>query len=350
MSLFYPLQRLCMLQLSVPSKEDITSLCSMLAGSCATLTQGCSLRAITTKEGKMKKLFYVLVTAVFIGTTVVPTHAEVAPSIAVIDTGTTPSLFGDKIVAEYCVVESYTCANGKTSMEGAGASALPAFKDKALDHGTQMLSIIAKVNPSAKLLPIRIVGVNPNGNAGLYTLDSVKLALDWVIANQAKYNIAVVNISQGRVFADCRVPAGMVEQIATLKARNVAVISATGNDGNKTAINSPACIGDVVAVGATDNPWAGSEPYAWDSAAKPYIARYTNVSSALDFYANGRWFVTNANGTTKFTAGTSNATASMSGLWLLKRQASVDATYAAIVALSTTASNESVTGKYVLIP
>jgi len=350
MSLFYPLQRLCMLQLSVPSKEDITSLCSMLAGSCATLTQGCSLRAITTKEGKMKKLFYVLVTAVFIGTTVVPTHAEVAPSIAVIDTGTTPSLFGDKIVAEYCVVESYTCANGKTSMEGAGASALPAFKDKALDHGTQMLSIIAKVNPSAKLLPIRIVGVNPNGNAGLYTLDSVKLALDWVIANQAKYNIAVVNISQGRVFADCRVPAGMVEQIATLKARNVAVISATGNDGNKTAINSPACIGDVVAVGATDNPWAGSEPYAWDSAAKPYIARYTNISSALDFYANGRWFVTNANGTTKFTAGTSNATASMSGLWLLKRQASVDATYAAIVALSTTASNESVTGKYVLIP
>jgi hypothetical protein len=339
-----------MLQLSVPSKEDITSLGSTFAASCANSTQGCSLRATTTKEGKMKKLFYVLATAVFIGTTVVPTHAEVAPSIAVIDTGTTPSLFGDKIVAEYCVVESYTCANGKTSMEGVGASALPAFKDKALDHGTQMLSIIAKVNPSAKLLPIRIVGVNPNGNAGLYTLDSVKLALDWVIANQAKYNIAVVNISQGRVFADCRVPAGMVEQIATLKARNVAVISATGNDGNKTAINSPACIGDVVAVGATDNPWAGSEPYAWDSAAKPYIARYTNISPALDFYANGRWFVTNASGITKFTAGTSNATASMSGLWLLKRQASVDATYAVIVASSTVVSTDSITGKYVLVP
>ena len=208
----------------------------------------------------MKKLIYLFVTVFFVGITVVPTHAEVAPSIAVIDTGTTPSLFGDKIIAEYCVVESYTCANGKTSMEGAGASALPAFRDKALDHGTQMLSIIAKVNPSAKLLPIRIVGVNPNGNAGLYTLVSVKMALDWVIANQAKYNIAVVNISQGRVFADCKVPAGMVEQIATLKARNVAVISATGNNSNKTAINSPACIGDVVAVGATDNPWAGSEP------------------------------------------------------------------------------------------
>ena len=299
------------------------------------------------KEGKMKSYSIFLVTAVFIGTTFVPTQAEVAPSIVVIDTGTTPALFRDKIVAEYCIVESYTCANGKTSMEGVGASALPAFKDKALDHGTQMLSIIAKVNPSAKLLPIRIVGVNPNGNAGLYTLDSVKLALDWVIANQAKYNIAVVNISQGKVFADCRVPVGMVEQIATLKGRNVAVVSATGNDKNKTAINSPACIRDVVAVGATDNPWSGSEPYAWDSKAVPTIARYTNVSAALDFYANGRWFVTKANGTIKFTAGTSNATASISGLWLLNRQTSVDATYSIIAASSTTVSTESITGKYV---
>jgi hypothetical protein len=142
----------------------------------------------------------------------------------------------------------------------------------------------------------------------------------------------------------------MVEQIATLKARNVAVVSATGNDNNKTAINSPACILDVVAIGATDNPWPGSEPYAWNSKAVPTIARYTNVSPALDFYANGRWIVTNANGTTKFMVGTSNATASISGLWLSKRQASVDATYAAIEASTTTISTESITGKYVLIP
>jgi hypothetical protein len=298
----------------------------------------------------MKKLVYLFVTVFFVGITVVPTQANVAPSIAVIDTGTTPSLFGDKIVAEYCVLEFHKCPNGQSSMEGPGASALPTFKDKSLDHGTQMLSIIAKVNPSAKLLPIRIVGVNASGNAGLYSLDSVKMALDWVIANQQKYNIAVVNISVGRVFANCRVPAGMVEQIATLKARNVAVVSATGNNNNKTAINSPACIADVVAVGATDNPWPGSEPYAWDSKAVPSIARYTNVSSALDFYANGRWFVTNANGSTKFMAGTSNATASISALWLLNRQSSVDATYAAIATSSASISTGSITGKYVLIP
>lgn len=297
----------------------------------------------------MKKTIFFLVTAFLIGTTS-PIHADVAPSIVVIDTGTNPSLFGDKIVAEACFVESYKCANGKTSMEGPGASALPAFKDKALDHGTQMLSVIAAVNPSAKLLPIRIVGVNPSGNAGLYTLESVKMALDWVIANQATYNIAVVNISQGRVFDNCKVPAGMVEQVAKLKTLNVAVVSASGNNGNKTAINSPACIGDVVAVGATDNPWPGMEQIAWDKKAAPYIARYSNVSAAVDVYANGRWFVTNANGTTKFMAGTSNAAASISAWWLLNRKSSHAETYNALMSATSTASNESVTGKYVLIP
>lgn len=297
----------------------------------------------------MKKIIFFLVTVFSVGT-LTPTHADVAPSIAVIDSGTMPALFGDKIVAEACFLESYTCANGKASMEGAGASTLPTFKDRALDHGTQMMSIIAAVNPSAKLIPIRIVGVNPSGNAGLYTLESVKMALDWVIANQAKYNIAVVNISQGKVFDNCKVPAGMVEQVAKLKTLNVAVVSASGNNGNKTAINSPACIGDVVAVGATDNPWPGMEQIAWDKKAAPYIARYSNVSAAVDLYVNGRWFVTNANGTTKFMAGTSNAAASVSAWWLLNRKESFDSTYSAIMQSASTASNESTSGKYVLIP
>jgi hypothetical protein len=49
-------------------------------------------------------------------------------------------------------------------------------------------------------------------------------------------------------------------------------------------------------------------------------------------------------------AGTSNATASMSGLWLLNRQSSVDATYAVIASNSKSISTGSITGKYVLIP
>ncbi|NBT46632.1 MAG: hypothetical protein EBT07_02265 [Actinobacteria bacterium] len=279
-----------------------------------------------------------------------PAHADVPPSIAVIDVGTNPALFKDSLVAEACFLEYTSCPNGKSSMEGAGASALPNKKlNASLSHGTQMLSVIHKVNPDAKLIMIRIAGVTDAGNPYIYSLDAVKMAMDWIIANQAKYNISVVSISQGKVFADCKVPAGMAAQVSKLKALNVPVVASTGNDSNRTAVSSPACLPDVVSVGATDNPWGGMEPYAWDPQAKPYIARYSNGDKTVDFYANGRWFVTNVDGTTKFMVGTSNATASIAAWWLLNRQTTFDATYNKIAATTTPTSNEWLTGKYVFI-
>ena len=298
----------------------------------------------------MKKLTILICTLAMVATGALPAKAvDVAPSIVVIDTGTDPALFGSKIVAEACFVEYYNCPNGKLTMEGPGASLIPPTTNDALNHGTQMLSIVNKVNPAANLIPIRIVGINAKGLPGLYTLASVKQALDWVIANQAKYNIAVVSLSQGGIKANCNVPAGMVSQFATLRAKNVPVITAVGNDGSKTDSNSPACIPDAVAIGATDNPEPTSRPIAWDPKASPYIARYNNVSSFVDFYANGRWFATNRDGSVKFKVGSSTATASVAGWWLLNRKESFDATYKYLSDNAGTAKNEWFTGKYIFI-
>ena len=280
----------------------------------------------------------------------VPVHAaDPAPSIVVIDTGTDPALFPGKIVAEACFLEYYTCANGKSTMEGPGASYIAPTTNKDLTHGTQMLSIIAKVDPAANLIPIKIVERTAAGNPMLYTLASVKQALDWVIANRVKYNIAVVSLSQGGIKAGCRVPDGMVAQFATLKAVNVPVVVSIGNNSSKTDSNAPACIPDAVAVGGTDNPWGGIQPIAWDSKAKPYIARYNNVSPFVDFYANARWFTTNRDGSKKFIVGTSAATASVAGWWLLNRKESFDATYKYLSDNAGVASNEWFTGKYIFI-
>jgi hypothetical protein len=275
--------------------------------------------------------------------------ADLAPSIVVIDTGTDPALFPGKIVAEACFLEYYTCANGKSTMEGAGASYIAPTTNNALSHGTQMLSIIAKVDPAANLIPIKIVERTTAGNPMLYTLASVKMALDWVIANRVKYNIAVVSLSQGGIKAGCRVPDGMAAQFATLKAVNVPVIVAIGNNASKTDSNAPACLPDAVAIGATDNPTPSSQPIAWDPTAKPYLARYNNVSPFVDFYANARWFVTNRNGSKKFEVGTSTATASVSAWWLLNRKESFDATYKYLSDNAGVASNEWFTGKYIFI-
>ena len=280
-----------------------------------------------------------------------PANAAGEPTIAIIDSGVNNSLFANNIAYEVCLMSIARCPNAQTSMEGPGAANTPATTDKVLNHGTQMASIVRAVNPSAKILPIRIVNQTPAGVAGLYSLDDVQNALNWIITNREKYNISVILLAQGAVMGNCRVPAGMAQSIATLKAANVPVIAAAGNDSNKKTTQSPACLTDTVSVGATDNPWSGSEPYAYDPAAAPYIARYSNgAQGQVDFYLNARYYTTLTDGSQKFMVGTSNSSAALAGWWLLNRKATFDETFNAIMATTTEAKNELITGRYVRLP
>ena len=275
--------------------------------------------------------------------------ADLPQAVVVIDSGLPTSLFTN-ILTEVCVLEYSNCPNGKQFMEGVGAANTPASTNATLTHGTEMISIINAVNPNVKIIPIRIIGITDKGNPYIYSNDAVKLALDWVVANQAKYNITAVNVSQGKVFDNCKVPKGTAEDVAALKAKNVAVIAATGNDQNRTSMFSIACIPDAVSVGATDNPWPGSQGYAYDPKASPTIARYSNGNALTSFYANARWFVLQPNGKTKFMVGTSNATAAITGFWTLNRKESWKATYDYLSSVSIPTSNQWLAGKYIFIP
>ncbi len=277
--------------------------------------------------------------------------ADPAPAIAVIDTGTDPSLFKESISYEVCILTSYKCPNGKTTMEGPGASALPPTTNKDLGHGTAMISLILRINPNAKIIPIRIVGMTPSGNPGLYNLDDVQNAMNWIVTNRVKYNIAVVMLAQGKIFPNCKVPAGMSKSISDLKLANVPVIAAVGNDSNHTAVFSPACLTDTVAIGATDNPWPGMEPIEYDKNATPYIARYSNgATGQTDFFLNGRWSVKKLDGTQRFQVGTSNSTAVMAALWLQNRKPTFEETFNYFIGISTNIKNEFVSGRYLAVP
>ena len=294
----------------------------------------------------MRKLLVVLLlTAGFVS----PVHANTPPTIALIDSGVNTKLYPNNIAYEVCVIENTVCPNGKSFMEGEGSANLTRFNNSAINHGNQMLSVMVKVNPNVRVIPIRIVGQTDAGNPYIYSLAGVKSALDWVVANRAKFNISVVSIATGKIFAGCAVPAGLAESVATLKANNVQIVAATGNDRNRTSVHSPACLSDVISVGATDNPHNKSG-VAWDSNAKPTIALYSNGNAQTTLYANARWFVTNLDGTTKFTVGTSNATASIASWLILNKKETWDSTYQnLIVSSSGTASNQWLTGRYLLI-
>ena len=55
------------------------------------------------------------------------------------------------------------------------------------------------------------------------------------------------------------------------------------------------------------------------------------------------------NGSTKFTVGTSNATAALEGWWLLNRKATFGETFNALMATTTEIKNEFQTGRYITI-
>jgi hypothetical protein len=303
----------------------------------------------TQRQREKKIMKKLLIVVALLASSLTPAHAEPTQTIAVIDSGVNTALFTN-IVTEVCILEYSNCANGKPFMEGKGAANTGVTTNAALNHATGMLSIINKVNPSVNIIPIRIIGITDKGNPYIYSNNAVKLALDWVVANYAKYNITAVSVSQGKTFAGCKVPDGTANAVATLKAKNIVVIGATGNDSNRSAMDSIACLPDVISVGATDNPDKGTSGIAYDPTAKPYIARYSNGNAQTSFYLNARMYVLQSNGTQKFTVGTSNSTASLAGLWTLNRKSSVAETQATLNSLATTASNEWLTGKYLKLP
>jgi hypothetical protein len=269
------------------------------------------------------------------------------PTVAIIDVGFNASLFPKNVAYEVCIVSVAACPNGQRFQEGAGAASVPANSLPAFAHGTTMLSILTSVNPDAKVVLVRVLGLSTNGRAGAYTIDDITRALTWIVGNASRLNIKAVSISQGKVNAPCRATPELTGAVSSLKQQEVAVIASTGNDKNRTNIAVPACIDDVISVGATDNP-ASSGGAAWDKSASPTIALYSNGNASTDFYTNGRFFHTAMNGSRQFAVGTSNATAAFAGWWMKNLKPTINETYAGIS--TTTASNQWLTGRYVSIP
>ena len=242
-----------------------------------------------------------------------PTQAEPFPSIAVIDSGINTSLFKDSLVYEVCIVSEFTCPNGKQKMEGVGAANTFISTDKVLGHGTSVVSAILQNNPSAKIVMIRIVGIDSKGKPADYYLEDIDMALRWVVNNQKKYNISVVNISQGNLFSTCRVSATFKKDVQILKKINVPVITAVGNDGNNKPVWSPGCWKDTISVGAKD----------LNGTVKPY----SNLKGKVDFYVNDDYNVTTMSGSIKQTYGTSISTAVVSAWWSLQNNSDYNLTY-----------------------
>lgn len=244
-----------------------------------------------------------------------PSHAAEPKTLAIIDSGFNTTILKDNIVAEACFIEYGKCPNGQASMTGSGAAALAptdAVNDKTFSHGTQMAYIAKTVNPSVRLVLIRIVGRSDKGYANTYTIKAVSQALAWIQANP-QLQTGAISMSIGRSYSEatCPTDSGLRQQVATFKTAGVAIFASAGNGANQSKVDYPACIPDIIAVGATDTSYK-----------KPGIVGLvypimfiSNGGADLDVYALGRYNTVSLDGTPVLALGTSAATAAVASKW-----------------------------------
>jgi len=241
-------------------------------------------------------------------------------TIAVLDTGidTDHPDFAGRIVAEQCFCENVgigCCPGGGKSRSGPGAA------EDDHGHGTHVTSIAAGggavaaagVAPAATIVALKVMDRENKFSNFKQIFDG----LQWIADNRP--DVDVVNMSLGSFSQYTRtqcfgiaISLGLQPVIARLRQRGVLIAACTGNNGNQAALWLPACMDEVVAVGAT-----------FDTS--DAIAGFTNSSDSMDVLAPGTSITASKmGGGTTTMSGTSMATPHVAGTILLLRQVSGD--------------------------
>ncbi|HJS27137.1 MAG TPA: S8 family serine peptidase [Actinomycetota bacterium] len=176
-------------------------------------------------------------------------HTGVGTAVAVLDTGvdytraafgscTAPGTPGCKVV----VAQDFAPDDGMLDDPAAGR------------HGTNVSGIVVGVAPDTRILGLDVFN-------GLSSNRSTQIsAINFIIAQQATYNIRAINMSLGSPedyhVSPCSNPSdGRVAAFASARAAGILPVVAAGNDAESNGsfhigISSPACIPGALPVGA----------------------------------------------------------------------------------------------------
>lgn len=232
--------------------------------------------------------------------------------IAVLDTGidTDHPDLADALVHEACFI---TNGDGSPGCSGQSSAVGPGAGEDDHGHGTIVAGIIGSdgvVAPRGVAPDVELESIKMIDSTGIFAASSqMTQALDYVLSSRPE--VDVVNISAGtaREFegaCDADFPA-MAAAVASLRARGTMVVSAAANTGSST-MGAPACLTDVVAVGATfANP-------AFSTTFDTY-ASFSSISKMTDVAAPGSMISASAlgGGVAEGAFGTSLAVAAVSG-------------------------------------
>jgi serine protease AprX len=187
--------------------------------------------------------------------------------------------------------------------------------DDAFGHGTHVAGIIAGIGsvaskvtplytggiaPGAQLVNVRVLGADGSG----YTSDVIA-GIDWVIANRAKYNIRVVNLSLGHPVAESSLTDPLCAAVYRAVNAGLVVVAAAGNMGRSAdghmvlgSIMSPGNSPFAITVGATNTfgtvsrsddavaTYSSRGPTRFDMTVKPDLAAPGNHIISLEAYGS----------------------------------------------------------------
>ncbi len=128
-------------------------------------------------------------------------------------------------------------------------------------HGTHVAGIIGGYGerfvgmaPKCRFVSVKVLDKFGNGN-----INNVVKGLQWILDNESKYNIRIVNISVGtpakKMYDEQSL---LVKKVDELWNRGLIVLAAAGNNGpGKKSIGAPGISRKIITVGASDDSNTG---------------------------------------------------------------------------------------------
>ncbi len=220
-------------------------------------------------------------------------------TVAVLDTGVDfqhPALRRARRAERcFCSKDDGCCPNGGASQEGEGAAA-----DEE-GHGTHVAGIVASrgkggaprgVASRAKLVAVRVLNA-----AGSGFVSDALAGLDWLLDERPDVDIVNMSLGTNPFKAPCDHRGhGLGEiyasLIGNLVERGVMVFASSGNDAKRRKMGMPACIDQVISVGASyDEDFSGFlftyQECVDISPSPPDLTCFTNSPRQLDLAAPG---------------------------------------------------------------
>ena len=266
-------------------------------------------------------------------------HADQARAAGYTGTGVTVGILdsgmqanhpdlADSLVTEYCSTSGRNCPNGLNTQTGAGA----ARDDNG--HGTNVAGIVTGngtiapvgIAPSTKVVAVRVLAADGSFGSTAQVITGIQFILD-----HPEYGVKVINMSLG---TDALFPGtcdgvnpNFTSIVHALRLQGVTLFASSGNQRATTEMALPACIGEVVAVGAVyDSNFGTSTVFCNSSTAADKVTCFSNSSSALDVLAPGAAYTSTGRGSgTSTYYGTSQAspTAAATAADLLQKNPSL---------------------------